>query len=336
MQTRIWILAVSLLGILSFGYYGARPHPVSSPYLLSQDTLSLSAEVQAKVGGILVEHFGSPEDPRVPASACADLGVSPERLKRGRDFYRRQCLHCHGTTGDGAGPTAPWLAVDARQPRPRDYRHGTFKITSTSIGSLPTRDDLLRTLKNGMPGTYMPSFSLYDDETLQSVIDYILHLSVRGNVERLLVATAKDDEEVDEEAYAEALGIVVDRWKGASGKQVGPTGPRPEPTPESIAKGRELFLAARTNCKGCHGDDGTGAGLAAQGMEPDVWGNVTLPANLTEGVYRGGPRPLDLWRRIYSGVKGTPMPGFGETLSEEEIWHLVHFVQSLANRGGGR
>jgi len=54
------------------------------------------------------------------------------------------------------------------------------------------------------------------------------------------------------------------------------------------------------------------------------------------GVYRGGRRPLDLFRRVDQGIPGTPMPAGGPaspgaegTLSEEEIWHLVDYVRSL-------
>ena len=60
------------------------------------------------------------------------------------------------------------------------------------------------------------------------------------------------------------------------------------------------------------------------------------PRNLRLGVFRGGRRPLDLYRRIHAGINGTPMPGVGPatpgakgTLSEEEIWQIVDYVQSL-------
>ncbi len=61
-----------------------------------------------------------------------------------------------------------------------------------------------------------------------------------------------------------------------------------------------------------------------------------IPRNLREGVYRGGRRPLDLYWRIAAGIRGMPMPGIGPaapgappTLSQEEIWQIVDYVQSL-------
>jgi hypothetical protein len=60
-------------------------------------------------------------------------------LRSGRGLYMRHCSHCHGTSGDGNGPTAEYL-----NPRPRDYRNGIFKFTSTDDASRVSRDDLTR------------------------------------------------------------------------------------------------------------------------------------------------------------------------------------------------
>ena len=68
----------------------------------------------------------------------------------------------------------------------------------------------------------------------------------------------------------------------------------------------------------------------------------SLPArNLTEGVFHGGDRPIDLYRRISVGIKGTPMPAAGPApgrkgeLSPEDIWHVVNYVRSLSKEGLG-
>jgi mono/diheme cytochrome c family protein len=61
-----------------------------------------------------------------------------------------------------------------------------------------------------------------------------------------------------------------------------------------------------------------------------------IPRNLRDGVYRGGRRPLDLFWRIAAGIRGMPMPGIGPsapgaqgTLTQQEIWQIVDYVQSL-------
>lgn len=328
-NTRTPVIALlSVVGVSAFFYYAAHPPRLPNAYTLSEDTRALPEAARRAVERDLLEAFGTPEDPRVPAAAREV--VTAANLANGRDFYRRHCLHCHGVTGDGAGTTAPFMT-----PRPRDYRAGKFKITTTAPSAKPSRQDLLETLKNGLPGTLMPAFSpFYDDATLLPVVDYVIHLSLRGETEVLLTQAWREaldeEEEPDEDVLENTVALVADRWQEAEGKVVTPSVPRPPMTPESIARGREIFLSPKTNCFGCHGKEGRGDGESVpEGGFSDDWGNRIYPADLTRGVYRGGSRPVDLWRRIYSGVKGTQMPGFNDALSEEEIWHVVNFLKSI-------
>ena len=93
----------------------------------------------ANLAEVLTAVFGTPDEPHV--IAVANLGmhdlVEERNLKlaagpvgsdmkgRSRGLYRQHCAHCHGITGDGAGPTAAYL-----NPYPRDYRMGIFKFKS--------------------------------------------------------------------------------------------------------------------------------------------------------------------------------------------------------------
>ena len=52
------------------------------------------------------------------------------------------------------------------------------------------------------------------------------------------------------------------------------------------------------------------------------------PRNLTSGIYRGGRRPLDVFRRVTVGIKATPMAGFA-ALTEQDRWHIVNYVLSI-------
>ena len=61
-----------------------------------------------------------------------------------------------------------------------------------------------------------------------------------------------------------------------------------------------------------------------------------IPRNLRSGVYRGGRRPLDIYRRIAAGIEGALMPANVKKtpdaavgLSQSEIWQLVDYVKSL-------
>ncbi len=327
---------LSAAGLAAFIGLGLKPPVSASRYSLRKEETALPADKrlpeknQAQIKAYLEKTFGTQESPKMPDA----FGIPEANLRKGREFYRKQCLHCHGVTGDGLGTTAPFMI-----PRPRDYRPGIFKITSTAAGMKPLRQDLVETLRRGLPGTLMPAFNLFDEATLEAAADYVIHLSVRGETEILLFQAHRDaideGEEPEESLGDDSLAIVAGKWEEARAATVAPSVARPPATPESIAAGREIFLSPKTNCFGCHGKTGKGDGESVPaGGFSDNWGNVILPADLTQGIYRGGARPLDLWRRIHSGVKGTQMPSHNSALTEEQIWHVVNFLESL--KGGAR
>jgi mono/diheme cytochrome c family protein len=61
----------------------------------------------------------------------------------------------------------------------------------------------------------------------------------------------------------------------------------------------------------------------------DVWGNPFRPANLVEGTYKGGRRPLDLYWRIAKGINGVKMPAHAGPLTDDQIWDIVNFILAL-------
>jgi hypothetical protein len=66
----------------------------------------------------------------------------------------------------------------------------------------------------------------------------------------------------------------------------------------------------------------------------DSWGHMSPAADLTSGMFRGGGRPIDIYRRIHSGINGTAMPAFDQVFAQEpdNIWHLVHFIRDTGER----
>ena len=120
----------------------------------------------------------------------------------------------------------------------------------------------------------------------------------------------------------------------------------------SIRRGRELYLSENAKCAQCHGEQGRGDGPQA-GDLVDEWNKPKVgeppehfalplqglrPRDFGEGIFHGGSRPIDLYWRVHVGIKGTPMPAGGPgpgsrgVLTPEEIWDLVHYVQSLGRR----
>ena len=309
----------------------------------------------------------------LPADGDRVLVGEPDVLRRGAVVYAAQCATCHGVTGSGDGPSAAAL-----YPKPRNYHPGVYKFTSTGTAK-PSRADLSRVLRDGVPGTSMPAFSpsALDADDLAAVVEYVRWLSMRGGYESGLAFGLGFD--VGEEAVAarleagetreQILDILTADWQynvldlaappaddvarsWAEAETTPPLTPdiaRPEPTPAfdewvaSVRRGRALYLSPDTKCVDCHGVNGDGRGplTVAEATdeatgEPydrpglhDVWGDVVRPRNLNAGVYHGGDRPVDLYRRIHSGITGSKMPGFGQSLSDEQIWDVVNFVLAL-------
>ena len=89
------------------------------------------------------------------------------------------------------------------------------------------------------------------------------------------------------------------------------------PTAESIAAGMALYAA---DCQSCHGETGAGDGPAAAALDPP-------PADLITHVPLHPDRVL--FGFISEGIPDTGMAGMGDRLSDDEIWHLVNYIQTL-------
>ncbi|GAB5403390.1 MAG: cytochrome c [Aureliella sp.] len=272
--------------------------------------------VEPDVQAALVELFGTPDDPKWPEflrddERYAEL-VDLERLRRAAGpvrsdendvhfgLFREHCVHCHGVTGNGLGPTSEFL-----NPYPRDFRPAVFKFKSTKIGVKPTRVDLKRILQEGVMGTSMPSFRLLKSEDVETLVDYVIYLGVRGEVERELINEAAFEldyemgdrlfdpslQQSDAEAFDEQWDIiqsyvfdVADQWVQAAAEAPQIAGP-PEGYPllgrdndgdaeakeallQSVARGREIYRGKIANCASCHGPTGMGDG---QVTDFDSW-----------------------------------------------------------------
>ena len=281
--------------------------------LLKQERLfldkneSFDRSYATEIGSILTALFGTPDQPRLPSVLAdedpATAVLSLEALQRAagsvvrsidhpsQGLFSEHCAHCHGITGDGAGPTAHTL-----NPYPRDFRLGKFKFKSTPLRSVPTDDDLHQLLIEGIPGSSMPSFRGLEKSERQSLIEYVKYLTMRGQYERFLMAElsnleqgeplinlapVRDAGEIDTgspdratEKYLDSMfsligeGLVeevLQRWVDAEANRSAIP-----PAPVEIAvdhpdhhvlvdEGRKLFYTAG-NCAQCHGESAVGNG----------------------------------------------------------------------------
>src|SRR3990167_8913357 len=92
--------------------------------------------------------------------------ASTDVIASGKSVYEQRCAVCHGIEGKGDGPAQQFL-----YPKPRDLTAGKFKIRSTP--SLPTDDDLLRIISNGIPGTAMPGWAALPMRERKDIVAYV-------------------------------------------------------------------------------------------------------------------------------------------------------------------
>ena len=227
--------------------------------------------------------------------AKVDRLTSRAELERGRKIYLLACAPCHGVQGDGKGPAA----IDF-DPEPRNFRRGAYKFRTTVSGALPLDSDIVRTVREGVPGTEMPRWkNVLSEHDIHAVVQYIKTFYPYFDDPDSL-PLEEDIIEIPEE--------------------------RPfEPSLSSIAAGRKLFIDQ--DCVKCHGETGKGDGPQADELVDD-WEMPIRPANLTLPYFKNGKRDQDIYRVFTSALNGTPMPAFDE-LTEEERWQLVDYVRSL-------
>ena len=154
-------------------------------------------------------------------AATAGADGAPGNAKRGKVVFERYCVSCHGDQGDGNGEVAEWIT-----PTARDFRQGTFKWRSTPSGSLPLASDLERTIRDGLHGTYMPTWYAIGTRNRLDVIAHIQTFSPR----------------FAKETPDPAIQIP----------------PPPPNTSGSVAAGKQVY--EKMECGKCHGDGGRETG----------------------------------------------------------------------------
>jgi cytochrome c oxidase cbb3-type subunit I/II len=229
-------------------------------------------------------------EPQMVAASVMSLPNTPAQVERGKAVYERRCVGCHGAQGDGNGPAATFL-----DPRPRNFTLGSFKFRTTPSGSLPTDGDLYRTLTRGVRWTAMPTWHELPEKDRVAVIAYIKTFS--------------------------------SRWKDERPEPPITIGDPPKPTPELLARGKQLYTQAK--CFECHGDGGKGDGPSAAQLRDDSKFPIR-PADFTKGQFKGGGEVTDIYRAMTTGLDGTPMPSFADSMQDDERWAISYYVLSFS------
>ena len=274
--------------------------------------LASAAALAAGCKGYRTEGFKAPMKlggKTIPASVLTD----------GQIAYVLHCRACHGDKGDGKGPAAAGV-----RPPPRDFTLGSFKFGAVPGGTLPNDDDFLRIVRFGLHGTAMRAWDGVPEPNLVAIIQY--------------------------------LKTFAERWKEEEpGEPIAPTADPWQKEAAAVERGRAVYHGA-AQCLSCHPSfapkryiyevtkqlKGKGTTAFRQDMygsdlTKSEYGVKLLPPDFTRTELRS-VRPdhqlEDLYRVIVSGVGGTAMPTWKGALPEEDLWALVHFVDSLVKMNG--
>ena len=227
--------------------------------------------------------------------AAQDIGTEAQR-ESGKKLYAKYCSQCHGDKGDGEGYAAPHL-----HPRPRNFTTGKFKIRTTPNGALPTHQDLVNIIRHGMPYTSMPAWPGLSDQQVADLAYFITTFS----------PDFSNKENVPKPVEFPSA---------------------PSTSNESIELGKKLYVD--TGCVRCHGTLGRGDGPSAPTLKDD-WGYSIRAADLAQSwTFRGGSSREDIFRTMSTGLNGTPMPSFSDSLTPEQRWAITDFIVSLSGANG--
>jgi mono/diheme cytochrome c family protein len=262
-----------------------------------------------------------------------DKVVSQRAAMSAEEIYQLRCAVCHGENGAGDGTATEYL-----YPKPRDLTQGLFKY-KTSPGDLPPRDeDLFDVIKHGLIGTSMPGWStLLSDAQIGDLVKLVKKFDTSA----IWAPEDAPDEDFDDEGrYLKDDLLVV--------SDVEPTGGQIAYSPESVARGADVF---EENCRKCHGEQGRGNLTSGKFLEDD-WGERIWARDLTKpwtwriteafaaesgsDEARREATIRNIYIRLSVGIPGTPMPahrateaGEDDAISPQDRWHVANYTYSL-------
>ena len=241
---------------------------------------------------------------------------TPEQ-ERGRTlFFSNGCNYCHTQyvreVDNGMGPVS----------QGGDYAFDQPLI----LGSIRTGPDLsyigrkrsqrweiehLKAPRKLSPMSVMPDFVFLSDSDLRAISEYLYFLGDRNAAEFMIVSPA---------AY---------RTKAPTdfAKATQNTGDNPEPQGWPTFKASGLYegkLIYASRCITCHGCAGNGLGSYGGTL-------IVTPVNFKADPFRSMPDDEWFWH-VSEGVQGSVMPPWKESLTEQQRWNVIRYVQEVYAR----
>ncbi|MCA9129660.1 MAG: c-type cytochrome [Planctomycetales bacterium] len=244
-------------------------------------------------------------------------------------LYAEHCHICHGSSGDGYGPAARHLF-----PLPRDFRREPMRIVS-AVNRLATDQDIARTIRLGMPGSSMPSFSELSETEVNQLVGHVRQFQTAGLQEQfqreLANLPADTASAVSASDFEEWLAVRLDAGTALSLPDEWAVLKEELNSQEIVNEGRDLFR--RVGCQQCHRvpDSAEASAVSSAVKLFDELGRPVVARDLLNEPYRGGDEEEDIYRRVVLGIPGTPHPAL-QGQSDSDLLRLVAYVRQLATK----
>ncbi len=243
--------------------------------------------------------------------------VTAETLNLGHTTYMEYCVQCHGVKGDGQGVAAPGMF-----PPPRNFTQGIYKFGNVVSGELPHDEDFYKIIRHGLKGTAMLAWDI-SDKRLDAVTQYIKTF-------------APETWEGQDKVPGTRFELPADPF-GEARKA------------EAIEQGKRAYHIT-ASCIQCHRGYETKADMSnwnkeinkvplkAEEFAADLYdvklqdsdfGYKTMPPDFTWHPIRYSHTTQEVVERLMYGVNGSGMPGWKDVVSDEDLWALAYYVQSL-------
>ncbi len=153
------------------------------------------------------------------------------------------------------------------------------------------------------PLSIMPSFEFLPEQDLEDIVTYLFALGNRVAAEWMILPPEPYAGNADPLSYPTITMTPQDQgwstWEAAE-----------------LQEGKELYVEM---CLTCHGCAGNGLGSYAGTM-------VVTPADFKQEPFRSMPDDQWFWH-VSEGVQGTLMPTWKASLTEEERWSVIRYIQ---------
>jgi mono/diheme cytochrome c family protein len=240
---------------------------------------------------------------------------TPEQ-ERGREvFYSNGCNYCH----------TQYVRAEDTAMGPVSQGGNYVFDNPVILGSERTGPDLaylgrkrseaweiehLKDPRRYSPLSIMPRFDFLSDADLKAIAAYLFALGDRVAQERMILPPDEYAGLMDPIPYPVVTPVAGDQPQGWPAWEAA-----------GLQGGKELYVQY---CLTCHGCAGNGLGSYAGTM-------AVTPADFRQEPFRNMPDEQWFWH-VSEGIPGTLMPTWKTSLSEEERWQVVRYVQQVFAR----